>query len=151
MVAKWGSGCGEMIDQPNYYGIDGIDHNFSGCVRGIAWSPEMPFGTERARPSSISAQPQRGDTGPPAQSRVDVGVATGGPNHRPYVGGSAVAAHEATRAHLTQNSANQQKNQPTETSSSQNRKRPYVGGSAAAAHDACSPGSPNAKLSKSAI
>ena len=39
-VAKHGAMSREMIDQPNYYGIDGIDHNFSGSVRGIAWSPE---------------------------------------------------------------------------------------------------------------
>ncbi len=51
-VEKYGWGSGERIDQPNYDGIDGIDHDFSGSDRGIAWSPEMPY-TPAAKTNSM--------------------------------------------------------------------------------------------------
>ena len=55
-VAEHGWGSGDRIDQPNYDGIDGIDHNFSGSDHGIAWSPEMPYTPAASNNSMFDAR-----------------------------------------------------------------------------------------------
>ena len=54
-------------------------------------------------------------------SMVPPGAGTGGPNHRPYVGGFAAAAYEAARAHHTQNQIKQQHHQQSHQASSSSK------------------------------
>ncbi len=67
------------------------------------------------------------DEPPAAVPSGQAGAPTGGPNHRPYVGGFAAAAYEAARMHHTQNTIKQQqkeqqqKQQQSKSSSSQKR------------------------------
>lgn len=61
------------------------------------------------------------EDGPPAGGTgggANNGQGTGGPNHRPYVGGFAAAAYEAARAHHTQETKKQEQKEQEKTPAS---------------------------------
>mmetsp|Transcript_3189 Transcript_3189/g.7674 ORF Transcript_3189/g.7674 Transcript_3189/m.7674 type:complete len:137 (+) Transcript_3189:171-581(+) len=61
------------------------------------------------------------EDGSPVASPTN-GTGTGGPNHRPYVGGFAAAAYEAARMHHTQHAMKQQQQKQQQQKQQQQQK-----------------------------